>query len=127
MVLTQHVRHNGEISFVSRFPYHYGSHATPRQSLTDQDSTPFPYHYGSHATNRRLLDRLAPNASFHTTMVLTQLEMHAVVVINITSFHTTMVLTQPRKKDCRYYSRLCFHTTMVLTQPLLLQRYYTGF
>jgi len=58
----------------------------------------FPYHYGSHATGYSVSTGHY-RTSFHTTMVLTQLQNSILNIYVLSSFHTTMVLTQHRRGD----------------------------
>jgi len=124
------------------FPYHYGSHATQRQSRhlrqPDLVSIPlwfsrnelydvfdgsmkcsFPYHYGSHAT-RYLWGLTSCLPCFHTTMVLTQLSNQGnaflpLMPVSIPLWFSRNIPTLL----CLRCVWVCFHTTMVLTQRVL--------
>ena len=94
MVLTQHTDSSDGKAIESKFPYHYGSHATSQSSVNNignvrfhttmvltqlnQNWTlarfleQFPYHYGSYATESALARLFFRFVRFHTTMVLTQ-------------------------------------------------------
>jgi len=119
MVLTQlEVEYEDLATLLDKFPYHYGSYATPpgdskinksrhvsiplwfsrnqkKVSIYIAGDCVFPYHYGSYATTlRKKLTCVSPR--FHTTMVLTQLWVEiGFNGLSVFSFHTTMVLTQP--------------------------------
>ena len=120
----------------SMFPYHYGSHATvfaPDTGNTAVVSIPLWFSRNKAALLgmgtqlavsiplwfSRNLDQIPEvlqcNRSFHTTMVLTQLEKDFEKFI-VKSFHTTMVLTQLKRQRLFIHKDCGFHTTMVLTQ-----------
>ena len=120
MVLTQQGAE--ALTAVLASSFHTTMVLTQQRELRNQIAqiSKFPYHYGSHATDICHTIMFSCSQRFHTTMVLTQLTAATAWWISSCCFHTTMVLTQPANGSivtAIYPSR--FHTTMVLTQQVL--------